>query len=166
MRDSFRRCVAETFWFSWAAFAAFAASRIICDSSLLKSVKSVSIVRPRRFRSTQWQRDSNLAIATADPEPDPENQLLPVNVAVRSVIQRKSSPSTTSRWYLKGFACPDGTRCLLKVWYVGRTPHTTRAAVKEWVEAVTAARLSKPSGASEPVDVTEAELRAAGLISD
>ncbi len=100
------------------------------------------------------------------PISDPDQQLYPLTAAIRAVIPGDHNPAKCQRWSKKGILFPDGTRCLIKVWYVGRAPHTTRAAVKEWVEAVTAARLSKSSGALEPVDVTEAELKAAGLISD
>ena len=100
------------------------------------------------------------------PISDPDQQLYPLTAAIRAVIPGDHNPAKCQRWSKKGILFPDGTRCLIRVWYVGRAPHTTLAAVKEWVEAVTAARQSKSIGESEPVDVTEAELRAAGLISD
>jgi len=96
--------------------------------------------------------------------PDDEHQLRPVNIVVSSVLKKRSNPSTNWRWFTQGIACPDGTRCRLQVWYVGRTPHTTKAAVMEWLNSVTAARLGKSGGIPGMDDVSPEELRAAGLI--
>ena len=92
--------------------------------------------------------------------------LQPLNAAIRSVIPgRIISPSTKSRWYTRGLAGLDGERIRLPVWYVGRQPHTTRAAIKTWLNEVTAARLARIDsrhGASP--DVSDEALRAAGLL--
>lgn len=93
-----------------------------------------------------------------------EDQLGPVNKVINLFLRKRSSPSTYSRWYTQGILCPDGTRCRLQVWYVGRTPHTTKAAVMEWLTSVTLARLGKSGGIPGMDDVSPEELRAAGLI--
>lgn len=92
-----------------------------------------------------------------------EHQLRPANGVISSVLGKKISPSTCWRWYTKGIACPDGTRRRLQVWYVGRTPHTTKAAVIEWLTSVTEIRLEKYKFRVGIDDVSPSELRAAGL---
>ena len=57
-------------------------------------------------------------------------------------------------------------RIRLQIWYVGREPHTTHAAIRQFLDAVTAARLEKMRRTQQRADdVTEAELNAAGLIA-
>ena len=66
--------------------------------------------------------------------------LIPLNTAIRDLITGGKNPSTTWRWVTRGLAGQDGQRIRLKVWYVGRQPHTTKAAILQGLEAVTEAR--------------------------
>lgn len=92
-------------------------------------------------------------------------QLIPVNKAIRDEIQGNKSPSTIWRWVTKGMAGVNGERIRLKVWYVGRDPHTTKIEVQKFFEDVTVARLAKlQSTEPELLVATDAELEAAGLL--
>jgi hypothetical protein len=94
----------------------------------------------------------------------PDDGLEPVNDVIRQVIRSETNPSTAWRWITRGIAGLNGERIRLQVWYVGRTPCTTRAAVREWLEAVTAARLARMARTQQrATDVTQDELEAAGL---
>ena len=56
-------------------------------------------------------------------------------------------------------------RIKLQVWYVGRAPHTTANAVRQWLEAVTEARLARMARTQQRADdVTTDELEAVGLM--
>ena len=93
-----------------------------------------------------------------------DDELVPLSDAIKTVIPGKLSPSTPWRWISKGMAGANGERIKLQIWYVGRAPHTTPAAVREWLEAVTAARLERMARTQQrAVDVTDAELQAVGL---
>lgn len=72
---------------------------------------------------------------------DAADELIPLQTALRALIPGKKNPSTSWRWISRGLAGVDGERIRLQVWYVGRQPHTTKAAVRQWLEAVTAAKL-------------------------
>lgn len=74
------------------------------------------------------------------------------------------TPSTVWRWVTKGVECGDVGRIRLQVWYVGRSPQTTEAAVREFISAVTAARLARMQQRNQQAaDVTDEELAAVGL---
>ena len=93
------------------------------------------------------------------------DELIPLKTAIRDLIPGGKNPSTTWRWVTRGLAGQDGQRIRLKVWYVGRQPHTTKAAILQWLEAVTEARMERMDRTQERcADVSEAELAAAGLI--
>ncbi len=90
--------------------------------------------------------------------------LKPVNQAIRALIPGNIDPSTQYRWIVKGVAGLNGKRIRLRVWYVGRKAHSTTDAVKEWLEAVTAARLARMQQTHQrAADVSDAELEAVGL---
>jgi hypothetical protein len=94
----------------------------------------------------------------------PDDALQPLNEAVRQVIPGNVNPSTPWRWITRGIAGLDGQRIRLQVTYVGRAPHTTRKCVRQWLEAVTAARLARMARTQErAADVTSEELEAVGL---
>jgi hypothetical protein len=87
-----------------------------------------------------------------------------LNEAIRDVIPGNINPSTSWRWVTRGFAGLNGERIRLQVTYVGRTPHTTHAAIRQWLEAVTEARLARMARTQQrAADVTAAELEAVGL---
>lgn len=93
-----------------------------------------------------------------------DESLRPVNDVISDVIPGNRNPSTSWRWINRGIAGRDGERIRLQVWYVGRQPHTTEAAVREFIEAVTAARLARmQQSQQQAADVTDAELAAVGL---
>jgi len=92
--------------------------------------------------------------------------LQPLNEAIRNVIPGNINPSTSWRWITRGFAGLNGERIRLQVWYVGRTPHTTQAAVRQWLADVTEARLTRMERTQQrAADVTDDELEAVGLTS-
>lgn len=72
-----------------------------------------------------------------------EETLRPLNDVVREVIPGSRNPSTSWRWITRGISGTDGERIRLQVWYVGRQPHTTETAVRDFIAAVTAARLAR-----------------------
>ena len=93
-----------------------------------------------------------------------DETLQPLNDVIREVIPGSKNPSTPWRWIARGIAGLDGERIRLRVWYVGRAPHTTRAAVRQWLEAVTEARLARMARTQQRADdVTDSELEAVGL---
>ena len=97
----------------------------------------------------------------ADAAPD---KLQPLNEAIRGVVEASINPSTSWRWVTRGFAGPDGERIKLPVTYVGRKPHSTQAAVRQWLADVTQARLARMARTQQrAADVTAAELEAVGL---
>jgi hypothetical protein len=94
----------------------------------------------------------------------PDDALQPLNEAIRQVIPGNVNPSTPWRWINWGIAGLDGERIKLQVTYVGRAPHTTKTAVRQWLEAVTEARLARMARTQQrAADVTAAELEAVGL---
>lgn len=96
-------------------------------------------------------------------EEQDSRKLQPLNDALRQETSRDFNPSTAWRWVRRGIAGPDGERIKLKCWYIGRAPFTSAAAVREFIDAVTAARsasIQHPRG-----EVTDAELAAVGLHS-
>lgn len=98
------------------------------------------------------------AIATAD------DTLQPLLDAIGSVIPGNMNPSTPWRWITRGIAGVDGERIKLQVWYVGRAPHSTKNSVRQWLEAVTEARLARMARTQQRAnDVTDSELEAVGL---
>jgi hypothetical protein len=93
-----------------------------------------------------------------------DNTLQPLNDVIREEIPGSKNPSTPWRWITRGIAGLNGERIRLKVWYVGRAPHTTKTAVRQWLEAVTEARLARMARTQQRADdVTDAELEAVGL---
>jgi hypothetical protein len=93
-----------------------------------------------------------------------DDTLQPVLQAIRAETHGNVNPSTPWRWITKGIAGLDGERIKLQVWYVGRSPHTTRSAVRQWLEAVTQARLARMARTQQRADdVTTDELEAVGL---
>ena len=94
----------------------------------------------------------------------PDDALQPLIEAVGQVIPGNVNPSTPWRWINRGIAGLNGERIRLQVWYVGRAPHTTKAAVRQWLADVTAARLARMARTQQrAVDVTAAALQAVGL---
>ncbi len=99
----------------------------------------------------------------ADANAAPE-RLQPLNEAIRDVIPGNINPAKAWRWITRGLAGLNGDRIKLQVWYVGRTPHTTRVSVCQFLEAVTEARLARMARTQQRADdVTAAELEAVGL---
>lgn len=95
------------------------------------------------------------------------DHLIPLNQAIREEIPGEKNPSTTHRWITRGLAGLNGERIRLQVWYAGRQPCTTRAAVRQFLTDVTAARLARLELSQQrDIDVTEAELTAAGLVAN
>jgi hypothetical protein len=102
-------------------------------------------------------------VVVSDSNPD---RLIPVNKAVSDLSGKRVNPSTIFRWITKGLEGLDGNRIRLQVWYVGRQPHTTHAAIRTFLDAVTAARLERSRRTQQGIaEVTNAELDAAGLLS-
>jgi hypothetical protein len=92
-------------------------------------------------------------------------QLVPLTRASREEIPGNVSPTTVSRWGQKGLLGIDGQRIRLQIWLVGRVPHTTRAAIAEFLEQVTAARTAKlESNESGMLTATDTDLKNAGLL--
>ena len=97
----------------------------------------------------------------------PQDNLIPLNKAVQDLTEKRINPSTIFRWMTKGLEGLDEQRIRLQVWYIGRQPHTTHAAIRQFLDAVTAARLEKMRRTQQRADdVTPAELKAAGLIGN
>lgn len=90
-----------------------------------------------------------------------DDELQPLNDAIRAEIPGPKNPSTAWRWITRGIAGLNGERIRLQVWYVGRQPHTTVAAVRQFIADVTAARLARMQ--QRCADVTPDELAAVGL---
>jgi len=93
-----------------------------------------------------------------------DDELVPLFSAIKAVIPGSKNPSTPWRWISKGIAGANGERIKLQVWYVGRAPHTTVNSVRQWLEAVTAARLERMARTQQRADdVTDDELQSVGL---
>jgi hypothetical protein len=108
--------------------------------------------------------DRSFFMHSANANAVPDDALQPLNEAVRQVIPGNVNPSTPWRWITRGIAGLDGQRIRLQVTYVGRAPHTTKAAIRQWLEAVTEARLARMARTQQrAADVTSAELEAVGL---
>ncbi len=93
--------------------------------------------------------------------------LIPLNQALRNEIPGNPSISTVWRWATRGLApAVDGEpRIKLEVLYCGNRPYTTEQAIREFLQRVTAARLARiATRRPSQTDVTEDELRAAGLV--
>ena len=94
-----------------------------------------------------------------------EHELRPLSEAIRAEIPGKRNPATEYRWVTKGLAGVNDERIKLQVWYAGRHPCTTRAAVREFVEKVTEARIARMQQRAQlATDVTNEDLEAAGLM--
>lgn len=93
------------------------------------------------------------------------DQLLPFkHEHLQAFIPGKKNPITWWRWCTKGVAGLDGERIKLKVWYVGRTPHTSVNAVRSWLDAVIAARTARMSRTSQrSLDVSAEDMESVGL---
>jgi len=93
-----------------------------------------------------------------------DDPLQPLGQAIRDVVPGNINPSTSWRWVTRGFAGLNGERIKLQVTYVGRTPYTTQAAVRQWLADVTEARLARMARTQQRAnDVTDDELKAVGL---
>jgi hypothetical protein len=96
---------------------------------------------------------------------NPDDELIPVKRAVRELTGESKSPTTLWRWAIRGLLGRDGARIRLQVQFVGRQPFTTRKLFRSWITQVTQARMARiDSRHDSNADVTEAELRAAGLL--
>lgn len=103
-----------------------------------------------------------MPIATAHTD-----DLIPLNQAARHEIPGTPSVSTVWRWTTRGLApAIDGEpRIKLEVLYVGNRPHTTKQAIREFLERATAARLARIELTQQRcADVSDSDLAAAGLI--
>ena len=101
---------------------------------------------------------------TANANAAADDTLQPLLQVIRAETHSNVNPSTPWRWITKGIAGLDGERIKLQVWYVGRAPHTTKAAGRQWLEAVTEARLERMARTQQRADdVTDDELEAVGL---
>lgn len=89
-----------------------------------------------------------------------DGTLGPLSQIIPQVIDGNKNPATYWRWATKGIAGLDGKRIRLQVWYAGREPRTTIAAVLRFIAAVTEARLARSQRAN---DVTDSELTSVGL---
>ncbi len=95
-----------------------------------------------------------------------DDTLGPLNKIISKVINGKKNPTTYWRWATKGIAGPDGTRIRLEIWYTGRQPSTTIAAVHRFIAAVTEARLAHTQRTQNRApDVTDDDLASVGLTS-
>lgn len=95
------------------------------------------------------------------------DDLISLNQAARHEIPGTPSVSTVWRWTTKGFApAIDGEpRIKLEVLYVGSRPHTTKIAIREFLERATAARLARIERTQQRcADVSDTELLEAGLL--
>lgn len=88
----------------------------------------------------------------------------PLNKIIPKVIDDEKNPATYNRWATRGIAGPDGTRIRLEIWYAGREPRTTIAAVQRFITAVTEARLARTQRTQNKADdVTDDELASVGM---
>ena len=92
-----------------------------------------------------------------------DDALQPLNDAIQQEIGGDRNPSTAWRWITQGIAGLNGERIRLQVWYVGRAPHTTKAAIRAFISEVTEARRARIR--ERVADVTDSELAAVGLTS-
>jgi hypothetical protein len=91
--------------------------------------------------------------------------LFPVNQAGQH-IPGEPSPATVWRWTTKGLApANDGEpRIKLAVLYAGNKPYTTLAAIREFLDRATRARLARIARTQRRADdVSDSELSAVGL---
>lgn len=94
-----------------------------------------------------------------------DEKLLPVSYVRKHVFPkdangREPSPTTWWRWTHKGIA---GVK--MEIAYCGSRPMCSEAAVRRFIEAVTAAKLSRQSP-EQPniIKASDAELQAAGVL--
>lgn len=102
-----------------------------------------------------------MSIANADTK-----DLIPLNQAIRTEIPGQPSVSTAWRWITRGLAAavPDEPRIKLDVLYVGSRPFTTRAAIRDFLDRATQARLARMTATQRRAhDVTGEELASVGL---
>ena len=95
------------------------------------------------------------------------SDLIPLRKAIQTEIPSAVAISTVWRWATKGLApARDGEpRIKLEVIYVGNRPHTTRQAIRDFLNRATEARLARiDSKQQRGHDVTDAELSEAGLL--
>jgi len=95
------------------------------------------------------------------------SDLIPLRKAIQTEIPTAVAISTIWRWATKGLApATDGDpRIKLAVLYVGNRPHTTKAAIREFLELATKARLARIELKQQRCrEVTDAELADAGLL--
>ena len=92
------------------------------------------------------------------------DRLQTLSEAIRAVVGADINPSTSWRWVTRGFAGLGSERIKLQVTDVGRSPHTTQAAVRQWLADVTEARLARMARTQQRADdVTDEEFEAVGL---
>ena len=98
-----------------------------------------------------------------------QNELVSLDHARKKLIPRRPdgkpvNASTVWRWIRKGLEGLDGQRIKLSVVYVGARPFVTQAAIDQFFQALTEARLERYRRAdSLAADVSDEELKAAGL---
>jgi hypothetical protein len=95
------------------------------------------------------------------------HDLIPLNQAIREEIPTAVAISTVWRWATKGLApATDGDpRIKLAVLYVGNRLHTTKAAIREFLELATKARLARIELKQQRcLEVSDQDLAAAGLL--
>lgn len=93
-----------------------------------------------------------------------DDTLGPLNKVIPKVIDGEKNPATYQRWATKGMSGLDGKRIKLQVWYAGREPRTTIAAVRRFITAVTEARLERTARTRQRADdVTTDDLESVGL---
>jgi hypothetical protein len=94
-------------------------------------------------------------------------EFITIREAMRGV-KVEAGPQTGMRWATKGLAGPDGQRIRLRTWAIGRKIVTTNAAMREFIDRVTAARdqrlRTKTLRISDEPSLEE--LKAAGLLEN
>lgn len=104
-----------------------------------------------------------MSIANAEQE-----DLIPLNQAIRTEIPGLPSASTVWRWIVHGLAPANAgePRIRLAVLYVGNRAFTTRVAIREFIEKSSQARLSRMTRSQQRVaDVSHEELAEVGLVN-
>lgn len=94
------------------------------------------------------------------------NDLIRINQAIKTEIPGHPSAATVWRWATRGLApaIAGEPRIKLDVLYVGATPYTTRAAIREFLNRATQARLDRMAATQKrAADVTDDELTSVGL---
>ena len=88
--------------------------------------------------------------------------------AIKKEIPGKPAYSTVWRWVVRGLTPvnPGEPRIKLNVKYVGSKPFTTRAAICDFIERATQARIAKAERTQRRADdVSDEELASVGLMA-